>query len=162
MHSSLVVAEQQGHGAVLGQYCDRGNRSANVSDQDEDQVLEGPNKKSQTAPHGNHAPHGNRPADEEDESSERHRGQTEAMKGSWEVFKSLVVMENILDRNAWRHWAKFNKKVMGDHDWPVEGIHGYWKVHGFPFTTFRKLAKEEKQQQQQGSRTSTSTSTSAL
>jgi hypothetical protein len=147
MHSSLVVAEQQGHGAVLGHYCDHGNRSANFLDQDEDQASEGPKKKYQTAPHGK------RPADEDDQSSERHFGQTEAMKGSWEVFKSLVVMENILDRNAWRHWAKFNKKVMGDHYWPVEGIHDYWKDIGFPFTTFRKLAQEEKQQQQQGSRT---------
>ena len=134
MHSSLVVAEQQGHGVVLGQYCDRGSRSADVSD--EDQASEGSNEKPQTAPHGK------RPAGEEDESSERHRWQTEAIKGSWEVFKSVVVKENMLDRDAWRRWAKVNKKVMGDHDWPVEGIHDYWKDNGFPFTTFRKLAKE--------------------
>jgi len=145
MHSSLVVAEQQGHGVELGQYCDRGNRSADISDEDEDQASEGPNKKPQTAAHGK------RPADEEEESSERHHGQTEAIKGSWEVFKGLVVKENIFDRNAWRHWAKFNKKVLGDHDWPVEGIHDYWRDIGFPFTTFRKLANEAKEAKQQQS-----------
>jgi hypothetical protein len=96
-------------------------------------------------------PLGKRPEDEEDESSdeegesaEAQRGQTEASEGMWEAFKSLVIKENISDRNTWRHWAKSNTAVIAERGWPVEGIEQYWRAIGFPFTSFKAIVEEKK------------------
>jgi hypothetical protein len=78
----------------------RDSISAEVSDQDEVDESGGREKEKRTAPFGE------RPEDEEDESSERRHGQKEVSEGSWEAFKSLVVKEKISDREAWRHWVE--------------------------------------------------------